>query len=632
LHGDFRIGPWLIRPQLHTIALEGRVSHIEPKAMQVLVYLAEHPDEVVAKERLIRAVWADTFVTDDVLTRCISELRRAFDDDAKEPRVIETIPRSGYRLVASAQAATPESAAGRVWPRRWPIALSGALGLALLVIALDVGGLRGRLLRPSPATRIQSLAVLPLENLSRDPEQDYFADGMTEELITDLAKINALHVISRTSVVHYKRSTKALPQIAQELGVDAVIIGTVQRSGNRVRISAQLVEAGTDRHLWAESYERDVRDVLALQGEVASAIAEQIRVKLTPQEKARLTSIRPVNPQAQEAYLRGLFFFNFGHDNLELPRGVEALRKSIEYYQQAIKLDPNYASAFAGLARACHWLANVERPVELYEQSIEAANRALQLNEGLAEGHAALGRDLYAYKLDWSGAEREYKRAIELNPGYGEAHHGYSEYLAEMGRLGEAVAEINRAVDLDPLAVEQRANAGLMYTIAGDYDRGIEYLQSALEVSPHSAQYRVYLGTAYALKGNYPQALAEIRTSMEKATYLGGSGLATPRGLRDDPRLIALIGWVDALSGHRGEALGISRQLRTVAANDPEVARELAGIYAALGDKDQAFLWLERTYQLDRTVLGDLKCAPELENLRSDPRFQDLLRRMNLPP
>jgi TolB-like protein/DNA-binding winged helix-turn-helix (wHTH) protein/Flp pilus assembly protein TadD len=632
LQGDFRIGPWLIRPQLHTIALEGRVSHVEPKAMQVLVYLAEHPDEVVAKERLIRAVWADTFVSDDVLTRCISELRRAFDDDAKEPRVIETIPRSGYRLVASVQAAAPESAARRVWPRRWLIALSGALGLASIVIALGVGGLRGRLMRTSPATRIQSLAVLPLENLSRDPEQDYFADGMTEELITDLAKINALHVISRTSAVHYKRSTKTLPQIAQELGVDAVIIGTVQRSGNRVRISAQLVAAGTDRHLWAESYERDVGDVLALQGEVASAIAEQIRVKLTPQEKARLTSIRPVNPQAQEAYLRGLFFFNFGHDNLEVPRGVEALRRSIEYYQQAIKLDPNYAQAFAGLARACHWLANVERPVELYEQSIEAAKRALQLDEGLAEGHAALGRDLYVYKLDWSGAEREYKRAIELNPGYGEAHHGYSFYLAHMGRLDEAVTEINRAVDLDPLAVEQRANAGLTYTIAGDYDRGIEYLQSALEVSPHSAQYRVYLGTAYALKGSYPQALAEIRTAMEKATYLGGFGLATPRGLRDDPRLIALIGWVDALSGHRGEALGIARQLGTGAANDPEVAEELAGIYAALGDKDQAFLWLERTYQLDRTVLGELKCAPELENLRSDPRFQDLLRRMNLPP
>jgi TolB-like protein/DNA-binding winged helix-turn-helix (wHTH) protein/Flp pilus assembly protein TadD len=630
LQGDFCIGPWLIRPQLHTIALEGRVRHVEPKAMQVLVYLAEHRDEVVAKERLIRAVWADTFVTDDVLTRCICELRRAFDDDAKEPRVIETIPRSGYRLLASVQAAAPESAARRVWLRRWLIALSGTLGLASIVIALDVGGLRGRLMRPSPAARIQSLAVLPLENLSRDPEQDYFADGMTEELITDLAKIDALHVISRTSAVHYKRSTKTLPQIAQELGVDAVIIGTVQRSGNRVRISAQLVAAGTDRHLWAESYERDVRDVLALQGEVASAIAEQIRVKLTPQEKARLTSIRPVNPQAQ-AYLRGLFFFNFGHDNLEVPRSVEALRKSIEYYQQAIKLDPNYAQAFAGLARACHWLANVERPVELYEQSIEAAKRALQLDEGLAEGHAALGRDLHAYKLDWSGAEREYKRAIELEPGYGEAHHGYAFYLASTGRLDEAVVEINRALDLDPLAVEQRANAGSIYIDTENYDRGIEYLQSALEVSPHSAQYRVYLGTAYALKGSYTQAIAEIRTAMEKSTYLGGPG-GLKRGLRDDPRLTAILGWVFALSGHRAEAFAITRQLKARAAGDPEVAEELAAIYGALGDKNQAFPWLEKTYQMDPRVLLELKCAPELESLRSDPRFQDLLRRMNLPP
>jgi len=475
------------------------------------------------------------------------------------------------------------------------------------------------------------VAVLPLQNLSGDPSQEYFADGMTEALITDLAQISTLRVISRTSMMQYKGARKSLPEIARELHADAFVAGSVFRSGNRVRVTAQLVEGSADRHLWAESYELDLRDALSSQSNLAQAIAGAVRAKLTPQEKARLAGIRPVNPGAQEAYLRGLFFLNFGHDNLELPRGVEALHKSIEYYQQAIKQDPNYAQAFAGLARACHWLANVERPVELYEQSIEAARSALELDEGLAEAHAALGRDLYAYRLDWSGAEREYKRAIELNPNYGEAHHGYSFYLAEMGRLDEAVAEINRAVDLDPLAVEQRANAGLMYAIAGDYDRGIEYLQSALQVSPHSANYRVYLGTAYALKGSYTESIAEIRGAMEKATYLGGSGLATPTGLRNDPRLIALIGWVHARSGHRAEALGIARKLKASAESEPEVARELAAIYAALGDNEQAFFWLDKTYQLDRTELGELKCAPELQNLRSDPRFRDLLRRMNLP-
>src|SRR5215472_10882636 len=516
LEGDFGIGAWLVQPQLHTIALEGRVSHVEPKAMQVLVYLAEHPEEVVPKERLIRAVWADTFVTDDVLTRCISELRKVFGDDAREPRIIGTIPRTGYRLLAPVEPTEAEPREARSLPRRRAIWLGAAAsGLLVLTFALSSGGIRERFFPTAPHTPIQSLAVLPLENLSGDPEQQFFVDGMTEALITDLAQISTLRVISRTSMMQYKGARKSVPEIARELHADAFVAGSVFRSGNRVRVTAQLVEGSADRHLWAESYELDLRDALSSQSNVAQAIAGTVRAKLTPQEKARLAGIRPVNPGAQEAYLRGLFFLNFGHDNLELPRGVEALRKSIEYYQQAIKLDPNYAQAFAGLARACHWLANVERPVELYEQSIEAARRALELDEGLAEAHAALGRVLYTYKLDWSGAEREYKRAIELNPSYGEAHHGYSFYLAEMGRLDEAVAEINRAVDLDPLAVEQRANAGLMYTIAGNYDRGIEYLLNALQVSPQSADYRVYLGTAYALKGSYAESIAEIRAAME---------------------------------------------------------------------------------------------------------------------
>jgi len=362
-----------------------------------------------------------------------------------------------------------------------------------LLAAASLYTLKSRKLTASKAG-ITSLAVLPLENLSGDPEQQFFVDGVTETLIADLAQISALRVISRTSVMQYKGTRKTLPEIARELHADAFVEGSVFRSGNRVRVTAQLVEA-TDRHLWAENYEFDLRDALASQSNVAQAIAGAVRAKLTPPEKARLASVRPVNPEAQEAYLRGLFFLNFGHDNLELPRGVEALHKSIEYYQQAIKLDPNYAEAFAGLARACHWLANVERPVEFYEQSIEAGRRALQLDEGLAEAHAALGRDLHVYKLDWLGAEREFKRAFELKPGYGEAHHGYAFYLETMGRLDEAVVEINRALDLDPLAVEQRANAGWIYTAVGDYDRAIGHLQSALEVSPHSAQYRVYLAS-----------------------------------------------------------------------------------------------------------------------------------------
>jgi TolB-like protein/DNA-binding winged helix-turn-helix (wHTH) protein/Flp pilus assembly protein TadD len=618
---------WTVLPELNSLQRDGRTVHLEPKVMQVLVTLSEQAGEVVSKEQIFKRVWPDTFVSDEVLTRAVSELRKAFEDNPQEPKYIQTIPKGGYRLVAPV---ILEPTDGTDWVVAHWRKLTTVAAIILLAAAASLYTLKTGKLTASKAG-IKSLAVLPLDNLSGDPEQQFFVDGVTETLITDLAQISALRVISRTSVMQYRGTRKTLPEIARELHADAFVEGSVFRSGDRIRVTAQLVEGLTDQHLWAENYELDLRDALASQSRVAQAIAGAVRVKLTQQEKVRLGSARPVNPEAQEAYLRGLFFLNFGHDNLELPRGVEALRKSIEYYQQAIKLDPNYAQAFAGLARACHWLANVERPVELYEQSIEAARKALELDEGLAEAHAALGRVLYTYKLDWSGAEREYKRAIELNPGYGEAHHGYAFYLADMGRLDEALAEINRAVDLDPLAVEQRANAGMMYAIAGDYDRGIEYLLSALEVSPNSADYRVYLGYAYALKGNYTESIAEIRAAMEKATYLGGSGLATPTGLRNDPRLIALIGWVHARSGHRAEALGIARELKASAESEPEVAKELAAIYAELGDKEQAFLWLDRTYQLDRTELGNLKCAPELENLRSDPRFRDLLRRMNLP-
>jgi TolB-like protein/DNA-binding winged helix-turn-helix (wHTH) protein len=259
LKGDFRIGKWLVQPQMNTLRANGRTRHVEPKAMQVLVYLAEHAEEVVTKERLMGAVWADTFVTDDVLARCVFELRKAFEDDAKNPQIIETIPRSGYRLVATVQSAEVEPAAASAATRRWPIALATVAGLALLGLSLNVGNLRRRISQPTPAVAIHSLAVLPLANLSGDPEQEYFADGMTEELITDFARIGALRVISRTSVMGYKSGHKPLPEIARELNVDAIVEGTVQRSGGRVRIAAQLIDARNDQHLWTGSYERDLR-------------------------------------------------------------------------------------------------------------------------------------------------------------------------------------------------------------------------------------------------------------------------------------------------------------------------------------------------------------------------------------
>jgi TolB-like protein len=302
--------------------------------------------------------------------------------------------------------------------------------------------------------------------LSRDPAQEYFTDGMTEELIAQLTKIAALRVISRTSVMHYKGTSKTIPVIARELSVDGVIEGSVLRSGNRVRITAQLIQGDSDKHLWAESYERDLNDVFGLQSEVAGAISNQVKVTLTPQEKALLSAVHAINPEAHEAYLRGLNSFNQGRDLLGTERGRQPMRQAIQYFEQAIKTDPNYAMAYVGLARTYHWLASSIGPEELYADSKTAALKALQIDDTVAEGHAALAFVLFAHEWDWGGAMREYKRAIELNPNYDEVHHGYALYLAAMGNIQEALAEIDLAQELDPLTLPLKENAGGIYARA----------------------------------------------------------------------------------------------------------------------------------------------------------------------
>jgi TolB-like protein/DNA-binding winged helix-turn-helix (wHTH) protein len=466
---DLRIGEWLIQPQLHTISRNGQISRVEPKAMQVLLCLARRSDEVVTKERLINEVWAGTFVTDDVLTRCISELRRAFDDDPKDPRVIQTIPRSGYRLVAPVRDAASATVVPGRSTVRVPVAIAVALGVMLLAFVLNLGNLRGRLWSASSGAKIQSVVVLPLENLSHDPEQDYFADGMTEELITELTKIRSLHVISRRSATYYKGTKKKLPQIAQELGVDGVIEGTVQRSGDRVRVSAQLVEARTDHHLWAETYDRDLHDVLALEGQVAQAIAREIRLQLTPPEHAQLTEKSALNPEAHEAYLKGMYCWS--------KLTEEDVRKSITYFERAIRLAPDFAPAYASLAFSYNLLASDEyvAPRVGYPKAKKIARKALEVDPNLAYAHAALEFALYEFDWDWHAAEEEFRRANELEPNGDGAHHVYALYLVAMGtrsteRFGENVeAEICFSVpDCDGLCRARRQ--GVRISLAGKRD------------------------------------------------------------------------------------------------------------------------------------------------------------------
>jgi TolB-like protein/DNA-binding winged helix-turn-helix (wHTH) protein/Tfp pilus assembly protein PilF len=610
VQGDFRIGKWLIQPQMNVLQANGATKHVEPKAMQVLVYLSEHADEVVPKERLIGAVWADTFVTDDVLTRCISELRKAFEDDAKNPQVIETIPRSGYRLVAAVQRVEAQPAAARAPTRRWPIALGAVASLLLLGIALNLGNLRRRMFRPAPVP-IHSLAVLPLANLSGDPDQEYFADGMTEELITDLAKIGALRVISRTSVMGYKGAHKPLPEIARELNVDAIIEGTVQRSGSRVRIAAQLIEARTDQHLWSESYERDLRDVLALQGEVASAIAGEIRVKLTPQEHANIASAHALSPEAHEAYLQGLYFWN--------KLTEEDIKKSIEHFQKAIQLAPDYAPAYSALAFSYTLLASsgFSPSRENYTQAKKLAQKAIELDESLPDAHAALGFVLCYGDWDWPAAEAQFKRANALEPNGEGGHTVYALYLGDMGRSEEAISEMKKGLESDPLSVLSLANLGWLYEQAGQPERAIEQYRRILEMDPKSVDAHGGLGWVYGLQGNHTQAIAEWREARRLS--------------ENSPGAIAGLGYAYAAAGMNDEAHEMLSELKQLSKRRYVSPYEVASVYAGLGEREQTFFCLEKALDEHNGSLVSLKVDPEFASLRSDPRFGKILQRIGLP-
>jgi len=458
---------------------------------------------------------------------------------------------------------------------------------------------------------IESLAVLPLTNYSGDPAQDYFADGMTEELITDLAKISALRVISRTSVMGYKGTQKALPDIARDLNVDAVVEGSVQRSGDRVRITAQLIDARTDRHLWAESYERDLRDVLALQGEVAQAIAGEIRIKLTPDEQQRLSSARKVDPEVHQLYLRGRFYWN--------KRNREDIGKGLEYFQEAVRKDPDYALGYVGIADSYLLLGQwgFMPPREVYPAMKEAAEHALQIDESLGEAHASLAHYLRLYQMDWPGAEKEFKRSIELNPSYANAHHWYSHFLVDFRRFDESLRESRRALELDPLDIALNNHLGWHYMEAGKYPEAIRQIQSTLELSPRFGQARFYLGQTYERQRLYEQSIAEF----EKASTLPGN----------QDQAMASLACVYAEAGRKDEARKTMRLLTERAKEHYVPQFYFAQIYAALGDKEKAFRWLEKSFEERSFFPGALKVEPAFFGLRSDARYHELLRRVQMP-
>ena len=538
---------------------------LQEQPLQILQMLLQHPGEVVARDELRQKIWpADTFVDfEQGLYNAVKRLRDALKDSAEKPRFIETLSRHGYRFIGT----------------------------------IDEG-----------VRKIQSLAVLPLDNLSRDPEQEYFAEGLTEALITTLAKIGELRVVSRNSVMQYKGVHKPVNEIARQLEVDAVVEGSVLRVGRRVRITAQLIEAANDRHLWAESYERDLRDVLALQSEVVQAIARQIRVKLSPVDQARLGIVHAVDAEAYQAYLRGRYHWN--------RRPVE-FKEAIQCFKEAIAKDSTYVAAYAGLAD-CFSGLNVWGIVPASEGSAKAkalAQKALEMDDSSSEAHVSLAFAAM-YHYDFLTAEREFERAIELNPRYTLAHQLFGWYLCITDRYEEAYAEFQRSIRLDPLSSIIHAMLGNVFIYARRYDQALKQCAKALDLDPTSGPAHFGLGWAYRCKSSYEPAIASLRRACE---LWPGS---TP---------IGVLGEVHAAAGYQAEAQKILEQLKELSKKQYVTPYVVARIHVTLGEIDEAFHWLEVAYQQRAEWMVVLKVDPCLDNLRSEPRFQNLMRRMNFP-
>ncbi len=489
------------------------------------------------------------------------------------------------------------------------LAVAAVAVVSLLIAALKGSWWRQILLRTGVG-RVESVAVLPLQNLSNDPEQDYFADGMTDELITDLAHIKALRVISRTSAMRYKGTAKTLREIAEELNVDAVLEGSVLRSGNRVRITAQLIQAATDRHLWAESYERDIRDVLSIQSEVARAVANEVQIKLSAKEAGRLDASPTVKTEAYEAYLRGRFFWN--------KRDRESVAKGLNYFQQAIQLDPSYALAHTGAADSYlimglnYWLP----PSEAYAKAKAAARQALEIDDTLGEAHASM-IVIKELEWDWQGAQSEAVRAVDLNPGYATAHQWYSGLLTLTGRHEEAIAEARSAAERDPLSAIVALHVGQTYYYARRFSEARFHVNRSLEISPDFFQAHYYLAAIDIEDGKIRDGITELRD-------------VAARFPRDDDTL-ATLGYAYAIAGMKGDAQAVAKDLIEQSRQRYVPPSYVALVYAGLGKIDDAFRWLEVAYEQHDRELPWIGVDPMFEALRSDPRYLVLARRMKLP-
>jgi len=607
----------------------GQRLKLQPQPFKVLTILAVRAGETVTREEIQHQVWGEELFVDFErgLNVCIQQIRGALNDDADAPRYIETLPKRGYRFLATVeklenpvQTAHPAVASQQIAavPSTHPKVKRLRLAVALVSVVLLISALlyfakiSNRFPFRTAAKSIRSVAVLPFDNFSRDPEQQYFADGMTEALIAELGQIRDLRVPSRTSVMLYKRAKKPLRQIAQELTVDALLEGSVTRSGDRVEITVQLLDGLRDQHLWGGTYDRDFRDVLALQHELARAITAELKISFSPQEQQHLKSSAPVNADAYAAYLHGRYYW--------YKRTIEGFQKSIQYYEQAVAADPNYAPAYAGLADAYALLGSSPNdglpPYEAMPKAKAAAQKALQLDDGLAEAHASLAHINMVYDWNWTSAEKEFKQAIELNPNYAGAHEWYAEFLAARGRESEALSEMKRARDADPLLVLMHAAVAEALYYSRRYDDVISQCQQTLELDPDYPLAHFHLGRAYMGKNMYPEAIAEYQKAQAS--------------LGETPAILMAIGYANARAGDRAAARKALEELRAQSKRRYVPALYFAAIYTGLGDSDAGLLWLEKAYREHSEYLIYLNVDPMADTLRASPRFQAILRKIGI--
>jgi TolB-like protein/DNA-binding winged helix-turn-helix (wHTH) protein/Tfp pilus assembly protein PilF len=618
----YSFGPFVLDPAEKVLLRDGHPVPLPPKAVETLLALVEKHGHVMEKAELLQRVWPDTFVEEATLAQNIFTLRKALDSSADGEEYIETVPKRGYRFVASVktldQQVLPtdaESRFHRAQARRrllWSL-LGAAVIFASAALYLR---LRPRNLNPTLATRI-TLAVLPFQNLTPDPQQEYFSDGLTEEMITQLGGLNPerLGVIARTSAMHYKGTTETAGQIGRELAVDYLVEGSLRRQGSRIRISAQLIRVSDQMHVWAQDYDRDFRDYLALESEVTQDIAAQIQLKLAAQPALR--AVRPLNQNAYEAYMKGRFFWN--------KRSEQGYLKCIQYFEQAIADDPEYAQAYSGLADAYALLGSNPTTTitrrEAMANARAAALKALAIDETLAEAHTSLAFVYWHYDWNWPAAEKEFQRALQLNPNYPTAHHWYAFYLVSQGRMEQALEEIRRAQETDPLSLIINTDLAQVLYFDRQYDQAIEQANRVVEMDPQFALAHVFLGWSYLGKHSYDAAVEEAKKAAQ-----------VPEAGRD---IKASAAATYAAAGQAMQARALLLQLESESERQHPgqlLFSPIAQVYASLGEKDQAFAWLEKDFRSRNGGLTLIKVMPFLDSLHGDPRFAELVRRIGLPP